>query len=169
MFDPLARYLSANYLKFYVGPFLLALIMILVATSYDHDEYLGLVPLSYVAAFSLFGLIQYLASNHEFETLQCYGVSFGRVAVPVLIVMLAVQAGTAALAVAASNDRPRAMAYAIWTFLAVLACCVATLKTIWGEREAALVRACLRGFAAQTTVLLAWGITSFLYGLAQNR
>jgi hypothetical protein len=169
MLDPLTPYLSGNYLKFYIGPFLLWLVIVLVATSYDHDEYLGLVPLSYVATFSLFGLVQHLTSNHDFETLQCYGVSFGRLAVPVLVATLTLQASTSAFAVVASNDRPRAIAYAVWTFLAVLACCVLTLKTIWGERDAALVRACLRGFAAQTTVLLVWGIASFLYGLAHTR
>jgi hypothetical protein len=163
MLDPLTRYLSGSCLKIYIGPFLLWLVVVLVATSYSHEEYQGLVLLSYISAFSLFALIVYLASNHEFETLQTYGVSFGRVALPVLAVALALQASGSAWAVIASNTTPRAIAYAAWTFLAVLVCCLTTLKTIWDRRDAGALRACLRGFAGQTSLLLVWGLTSLVY------
>lgn len=163
MLDPLTRYLSSRYLMIYIGPFLLWLLVVLAATSYNHEEYLGLILLSYIASFSLFALIVYLASNHEFETLQTYGVSFRRVALPVLAVALTLQAGASAFAVIASDETPRAVAYALWTFLAVLVCYWTTLKTIWSQRDAAALRACLRGFAGQTSLLLVWGLISLVY------
>lgn len=163
MLDPLTRYLSSSYLKICIVPFFLWLLLVLVTTSYNHEEYLGLILLSYITAFSLFAFVVYLASNHEFETLQTYGVSFGRVALPVLVIALALQLGASAFAVIASNATPRAIAYAVWTFLAVVVCCLTTLKTIWDQRDAAAFRACLRGFAGQTSLLLVWGLTSLVY------
>lgn len=168
MLDPLTRYLSSSYLKTCIGPFLLWLLVVLVATSYNHEEYLGLVLLSYVTTFSLFAFVVYLASNHEFETLQTYGVSFGRVALPVLAVALAFQAGASAFAVVASNATPRAITYAVWTFLAVLVCFFTALKTIWDHRDGAAFRACLRGFAGQTGLLLVWALSSLVYPFGHN-
>lgn len=160
MFDPLTRYLSATYLKIYIAPFVWWLVTVLLITSASHEEYVGLVVLSYVATFSLFGLVFYLTIKNEFETLQCYGVSFGRFAVPVLSVALALQASISVLAIVASGGGPRAVAYAIWAFLAVSVCCWITLKTIWNRRESAALWACLFGFAAQTALLFVWGIAS---------
>jgi hypothetical protein len=147
---------------FYIGLFFLWLPAALIAAS-AHAAYLSLITLSYVATFSFFGLVLYLGWDHEFETLQSYGVSFKRVALPAFTVTLVLQAGISAFTFIASDDVPRAMTFAIWSFLAVAACAWITLKTIWDQREAAAFRACVRGFAAQTAVLLLWGTASFLY------
>ena len=162
LFDRLGRYLVGTYLKFYTLPALVCMLMILIATSYNREEYLGLVLLSYIATFSFFGLVQNLAGKHEFETLQCYGVSFGRLALPVLGIALGLQASVTAFAVVASGGSPPAIEYALWTFMSVVACCVITARTVWDQREPAALRACLRGFAAQTCLLLVWGIASSL-------
>ncbi|HEY1867815.1 MAG TPA: hypothetical protein VGG70_05920 [Candidatus Cybelea sp.] len=168
MRDPLTRYLSTNYLKFYSVPFLFWLLVVVIETRASHDPYLGLVFLSYIATFTLFALVFYLAINNEFETLQTFGVSFGRLALPVFSVSLTLQASISAFAVIASSDRLRATAYAMWTFLAVLLCYWTTLKVIWDQREAATFRACFSGFAAQTAVLLLWGTAPLFYQLVHK-
>lgn len=168
MRDPLTRYLTANYLKFYSVPFLFWLLVVVIETRASHDPYLGLVFLSYIAAFTLFALVFYLAINDEFETLQTYGVSFERLALPVFTVALTLQASISAVAIIASSDRPRAITYAIWTFLAVLLCYWTTLKIIWDRREAATFRACFSGFASQTALLLLWGTAPLFYQLVHK-
>lgn len=153
MHSPIARYVLRTYFTVFTILFALFAAISFETLLQSGITDLFLLPLSIVSTISACAVLLDLASRHEIETLQCYGVGVRDAAMPFAVASLATQAiGFAFLGI---PHFPHSLAIFALCLASSLVALLIILKNSWRRRDKAVVRACIAGVLAQVLLISA--------------
>jgi hypothetical protein len=145
----LDRYVAVAYLKYYIVFIALATTLSAGSMSSPGIAYVALTPLACIATLALCCTVVELALRFEFETLQSFGVSLRRFAIPLVATPFALQFAASAAAVVVAGDRITAAWCALLSFVGLVSSFAVLLGVVWRSLDAAAVKACALGYAVQ--------------------
>jgi hypothetical protein len=156
VFNPLTGHLASKYLTYYA---LLAAVSCALAAPFllynVKDAYVALLLLAFVATLALCAVVADLASRHELEALQSFGVSLRRFVNPVAIPAAGLQLLASILAVAIAGGSAASFVYAGISLASMAVAFGVIVALVWRKKDAGVARACVFGCLAQAAFVAA--------------